>query len=154
MTKVEPSDIYGAAVAIVEESYPERLTARRMAQLIGCSMVELRTAYARCRAGTTLREHLREVRLCRAAELLVRWPEVHTGEIGRTVGYRSPNHFTTEFRERFAMAPAAYRYIALHPEFGLAVAAGANGDGAESGRSLMLDPKVAAAEPGPDDRAG
>jgi AraC-like DNA-binding protein len=115
MSDFEPGEIYRDAVAIVEEHYPQRLAAPDVAEMIGCTPVQLRHAYRSCRPGTTLRDHLREVRLNRAVELLQLWPDVSIREIGETVGYPSYNHFTSEFLRELGMTPSAYRFRALNP---------------------------------------
>jgi AraC-like DNA-binding protein len=118
MTDHEFEQIYRAAARIVEEEYPQRLTQSDVARMIGCSPIVVRRAFARFGGGRALRDHLRDVRLRRAAELLVRWPEVRVHEIAHTVGYPNATYFAREFRDVFGRLPAAYRFITLNPEYG------------------------------------
>jgi AraC family transcriptional regulator, regulatory protein of adaptative response / methylphosphotriester-DNA alkyltransferase methyltransferase len=53
------------------------------------------------------REHLRQVRMSRAAELLAEGLRVH--EVGRAVGYRQPAQFAKAFRREFGVAPYRVR---------------------------------------------
>jgi transcriptional regulator GlxA family with amidase domain len=112
----EHERIYAAAIAIVADSYPLRLTTGEVARQVGCTPRSVQQAFVAAGDGLTLREHLRKVRLNRAAELLVIWPTVVVDQIARSVGYPSRNHFASEFRREFGSTPVAFRCFALNPE--------------------------------------
>ncbi len=62
----------------------------------------------RLQVGVDLSHFLRNARLERAAELLLR-TELSIKEITATVGYHHPSSFDRGFRKKFGMSPANYR---------------------------------------------
>ena len=78
----------------------------RLADELGMSR---RQAYRRMKAvtGETPAELLRRLRLERAWQLL----EAHPGtiaEVAYAVGFKSPAHFSTAFREHFGVSPSEH----------------------------------------------
>lgn len=59
--------------------------------------------------GTTIHAYLASYRLEVAAQLLVEPGEVAIKEVAHSCGYPDVRHFTTAFRRRFGLAPAAFR---------------------------------------------
>jgi AraC family L-rhamnose operon transcriptional activator RhaR len=59
--------------------------------------------------GTTIHAYLASYRLEVAAQLLVEPGEAAIKEVAHSCGYPDVRHFTTAFRRRFGLAPAAFR---------------------------------------------
>lgn len=59
--------------------------------------------------GTAPMSFVHDVRLRRAAEVLQRDPHASIAEVGKQVGFSSRSHFSQAFKERFGVAPAAFR---------------------------------------------
>jgi AraC-like DNA-binding protein len=57
--------------------------------------------------GRSIFQHLRELRLERAAALLCEG-KMQITQIALEVGYASPSHFTSAFRETFGCCPGLY----------------------------------------------
>jgi transcriptional regulator GlxA family with amidase domain len=58
--------------------------------------------------------YIRHLRLCHAANDLIRFPNVRVMEIGFGVGFKSASDFTRAFRRAYGMAPQAYRTSRAH----------------------------------------
>lgn len=65
------------------------------------------------KTGQSLSEYLKEIRLERAAELLLT-TDANISEIIRYIGYSDSKFFYKEFKNKFNMTPAAYRRSNLH----------------------------------------
>lgn len=101
------SSLYADATAIVEREYADELSLDGIARRVASSRRQLQRAYSEI-GGTTFREHLTQVRMDRAAELLG-----HRGmtvrEVAQRVGYRQPAQFAKAFRRHLGVAPSDYR---------------------------------------------
>jgi AraC family L-rhamnose operon transcriptional activator RhaR len=62
----------------------------------------------RLATGTTIRSYLQKLRLDIAAQRLVE-SQLSVKEIAHATGYPDVRHFTTVFKERWAMTPALFR---------------------------------------------
>ena len=105
------SSLYADATAIVEQEYAADLSLDEIARRIASSRRQLQRAYSEI-GNTTFRDHLTEVRMRRAAELLAR-NSVTVREVARRVGYRQPAQFAKAFRRTLGVAPSDYR-MQLH----------------------------------------
>jgi AraC-like DNA-binding protein len=79
-----------------------------VAALLGISESALRALHRKA-LGTTAGEHLRELRLLRAEELLVS-TDKPLGAIAAAVGYRHASTLTAAFRQRRGKTPGEYRH--------------------------------------------
>ena len=86
-------------------SNPE-LTGEIIAEKVGLSRVHL---YRKLKELTnqTARNYIRNIRLAKAAELLTP-RKMSIAEVAYEVGFSSPNHFATAFKEMYGMTPTAY----------------------------------------------
>ena len=82
------------------------LTSEFLAQEVGLSRVHL---YRKLKELTnqSASNYIRNIRLTKAAELL-RMHKATISEISYRVGFRTPNHFATAFKELYGMTPTEY----------------------------------------------
>ena len=101
------TSLFHDAVAIVEQEYASDLSLDDIARRVASSRRQLQRAYAEI-GGTTFRDHLTQVRMDRAAELL----SAHgltVREVAHRVGYRQPAQFAKAFRRHLGVAPSGFR---------------------------------------------
>ncbi len=101
------TSLFHDAVAIVEQDYASDISLDDIARRVASSRRQLQRAYAEI-GGTTFREHLTEVRMERAAELLER-RGLTVREVAHRIGYRQPAQFAKAFRRHRGLAPSAFR---------------------------------------------
>jgi AraC family transcriptional regulator, regulatory protein of adaptative response / methylphosphotriester-DNA alkyltransferase methyltransferase len=99
--------LFEEAVAIVEREYADDLALDDIARRVATSRRQLQRAYAEV-GDTTFREHLTQVRMERAGELLRRGG-MTIREVAHRVGYRQPAQFAKAFRRHHGAAPSDYR---------------------------------------------
>ena len=92
---------------MVESDYGSDLSLDVIARRVASSRRQLQRVYAEI-GNTTFREHLTEVRMQRAAELLA-GGGLTVREVANRVGYRQPAQFAQAFRRSQGMAPSGYR---------------------------------------------
>jgi len=103
-----------AAVAMIHELYANPdLRQAAVAESLGLQAPALCAAF-RAQTDLTFMEYLREVRLDRAAELLVRSLR-SVKEVWVAVGYNDASNFNHDFKRRFGVPPSEYRAHAIHP---------------------------------------
>jgi len=97
----------GSALAMIHERFAHPLSVGEMART--ANMAES-TFYAAFRdiTGTTPIQHLKDVRLNRARQLL-EFEGASVSEAARRTGYRSRSQFSRDFSSRFEVAPSAVR---------------------------------------------
>ena len=101
------TELFRDAVAIVESEYASDLSLDDIARRIASSRRQLQRAFAEI-GDTTFRDHLTQVRMRRAAQLLA----VHgltVREVAGRVGYRQPAQFAKAFRRHAGVSPSDYR---------------------------------------------
>ena len=103
----ERTSLYEDARAVVESDYGSDLSLDIIARRVASSRRQLQRVYAEI-GNTTFREHLTEVRMRRAAELLA-GGGLTVREVANRVGYRQPAQFAKAFRRSQGMAPSGYR---------------------------------------------
>jgi AraC family transcriptional regulator of adaptative response / methylphosphotriester-DNA alkyltransferase methyltransferase len=108
--------LYEESVRIVEEEYASDLALDDIAHRVASSRRQLQRAYAEI-GGTTFRDHLTQVRMQRAAELL-RTERLSVREVAARVGYRQPAQFAKAFRRHIGLAPSEYRMNGRGPTRG------------------------------------
>lgn len=101
------TSLFRDAVTIVETEYSCDLSLDEIARRVASSRRQLQRSYAEI-GKTTFREHLTEVRMERAAELLAT-RGLTVREIADRVGYRQPAQFAKAFRRHHGLAPSAFR---------------------------------------------
>lgn len=67
--------------------------------------------YFRKRLNVSPIEHLNILRLEKAAQLLIRYPECTVAEIAMEVGFRDYRYFSRIFRKRYGITPSAYKKL-------------------------------------------
>jgi AraC family transcriptional regulator, regulatory protein of adaptative response / methylphosphotriester-DNA alkyltransferase methyltransferase len=101
------SSLLEEANAIVERDYASELSLDDIAHRVASSRRQLQRAYAEI-GNTTFRDHLTQVRMERAAELLAtRMFTVR--EVAHRVGYRQPAQFAKAFRRHRGVSPSDFR---------------------------------------------
>jgi AraC family transcriptional regulator, regulatory protein of adaptative response / methylphosphotriester-DNA alkyltransferase methyltransferase len=101
------SSLLEEANAIVERDYASDLSLDDIAHRVASSRRQLQRAYAEI-GKTTFRDHLTQVRMERAAELLAtRMFTVR--EVAHRVGYRQPAQFAKAFRRHRGLSPSDFR---------------------------------------------
>lgn len=93
-------------IAILKENLAEPPSLEEIGRRVGCSHFHLSRIFSE-QMGRGIFQHLRELRLERAAALLCEG-EMQITQIALEVGYASPSHFTTAFRETFGCCPGLY----------------------------------------------
>jgi AraC family transcriptional regulator, regulatory protein of adaptative response / methylphosphotriester-DNA alkyltransferase methyltransferase len=99
--------LYEEATRIVADEYAADLELDEIARRVASSRRQIQRVFAEI-GHTTFREHLAQVRMDRAAELLAS-DGVTVREVAARVGYRQPAQFAKAFRRHVGQAPAAYR---------------------------------------------
>lgn len=99
-------ELFEEAVAIIALEYPGDLTLGEVAERLFTSPRQLQRSFADAGAAG-FREHLRQVRMRHAAELLAEGLRVH--EASHAVGYRQPAQFAKAFRHEFGVSPSEVR---------------------------------------------
>ncbi len=92
---------------MVESDYGSDLSLDVIARRVASSRRQLQRVYAEI-GRTTFREHLTDVRMRRAAELLA-GGGLTVREVANRVGYRQPAQFAKAFRRSQGVAPSGYR---------------------------------------------
>ena len=99
--------LYDDSVAIVEAEYGDDLSLDEIARRVASSRRQLQRAYAEI-GRTTFREHLTQVRMERAADMLAA-RRLTVREVAHRVGYRQPAQFAKAFRRAFGASPSDFR---------------------------------------------
>lgn len=103
----ERTSLYEDARSVVESDYGSDLSLDVIARRVASSRRQLQRVYSEI-GNTTFREHLTEVRMHRAAELLA-GGGLTVREVANRVGYRQPAQFAKAFRRSQGVAPSGYR---------------------------------------------
>jgi AraC-like DNA-binding protein len=134
------TSLFHEANDIVEREYASDLSLDDIARRVASSRRQLQRAYAEI-GNSTFRDHLTEVRMRKAAEMLA-MRTLTVREVAHRVGYRQPAQFAKAFRRYQGVAPSDFRASrsgVASARFGRQEAA-YDGDG----RGSMLDPRFAA----------
>jgi AraC family transcriptional regulator of adaptative response / methylphosphotriester-DNA alkyltransferase methyltransferase len=105
------TSLYQEATDIVEAEYGSDLSLDDIARRVASSRRQLQRAYAEI-GRTTFREHLTQVRMRRAANLLEA-RRMTIREVALRVGYRQPAQFAKAFRRIMGASPSDWRH--QHP---------------------------------------
>jgi AraC family transcriptional regulator of adaptative response / methylphosphotriester-DNA alkyltransferase methyltransferase len=101
------TNLFQDAVAIVEAEFASDLSLDDIARRVASSRRQLQRAYAEI-GETTFRDHLTQVRMQRAADLLD-GRGLTVREVAFRVGYRQPAQFAKAFRRHQGTSPSDYR---------------------------------------------
>ena len=101
------TSLFHEANAIVEREYASELSLDDIARRVASSRRQLQRAYAEI-GNSTFREHLTEVRMRKAAEMLST-RRLTVREVAHRVGYRQPAQFAKAFRRYQGVAPSDFR---------------------------------------------
>jgi len=93
-------------IFLLKQNLAEPLTLEELGKKIGCSHFYLSRIFS-TQTGHTITQHLRQLRMERAAELL-KSGEYNVTEAATEVGYNSLSHFSAAFTETFGICPGLY----------------------------------------------
>ena len=99
--------LFEDAIAIVEEEFSSELSLDDIARRVASSRRQLQRAYSEI-GQTTFRDHLTQVRMEKAAELLS-GRGLTVREVAYRVGYRQPAQFAKAFRRHHGVSPSDFR---------------------------------------------
>ena len=93
-------------IALLHENLAESLSLEDIGRRVGCSHFHLSRVFSQ-ETGQSIFQHLRQLRLERAADLL-RAGRLSVTQVALEVGFSSPSHFSMAFREAFGCCPGLY----------------------------------------------
>jgi AraC-like DNA-binding protein len=93
-------------IAVLKENLAEPPSLEEIGRRVGCSQFYLSRIFSQ-EMGRSIFQHLRALRMERAAELL-RERKMNVTQVALEVGYSSPSHFSTAFHETFGCCPGLY----------------------------------------------
>ena len=96
-------------IMILRERLAEPPSLEELGRLVGCSPFYLSRTFS-AQMGVTIQQHLRQLRLERAAELL-RSGRYNVTEAAMEVGYSSLSHCSQAFHEAFGCCPGLYPFV-------------------------------------------
>jgi len=91
---------------LLQRNLAEPPTLEELGKKIGCSHFYLSRIFS-AQTGKTITQHLRQLRMEKAAELL-KSREYNVTEVAMEVGYNSLSHFSAAFQETFGCCPGLY----------------------------------------------
>lgn len=98
---------------LLKQNLAEPPTLEELGKKIGCSHFYLSRIFS-AQTGHTITQHLRQLRMERAAELL-KSGEYNVTEAALEVGYNSLSHFSAAFHETFGCCPGLYPLVKPTP---------------------------------------
>lgn len=93
-------------VLLLKQNLAAPLALEELGKKIGCSHYYLSRIFS-AQTGHTITQHLRQLRMERAADLL-KTGEYNVTEVSHEVGYSSLSHFSAAFHEHFGCCPGLY----------------------------------------------
>ena len=93
-------------ISLLKQNLASPPPLEELGRKIGCSHFYLSRIFS-TQTGHTITQHLRQLRMERAAELL-REKELNVTEVALEVGYNSLSHFSQAFHETFGCCPGLY----------------------------------------------
>ncbi len=96
----------GQVMLLLSQNLAEPLSLEELGKKIGCSHFYLSRIFS-AQTGHTISQHLRQLRMERAAELL-KSGRHNVTEAALEVGYNSLSHFSAAFHETFGCCPGLY----------------------------------------------
>lgn len=120
-------------VAVLREDLAETPSLEEIGRRVGCSHFHLSRIFSQ-ETGKSIFQHLRQLRLERAAELL-REGRLNVTQVSMEVGYASPSHFSTAFHETYGCCPGLYP-LATSTQRARSGSSGMDGNGAPPATDL------------------
>lgn len=102
-------------IEVLQENLAEPPSLEEIGRRVGCSHFYLSRIFSQ-EMGRSIFQHLRTMRLERAAELL-RERKMNVTQVALEVGYSSPSHFSTAFHAAFSCCPGLYPLRTLTANF-------------------------------------
>jgi AraC-like DNA-binding protein len=96
-------------IALLGENLAETPSLEEIGRRVGCSHFHLSRVFSQ-EAGRSIFQHLRHLRMERAAELL-REGRLNVTQVSLEVGYASPSHFSMAFHEAYGCCPGLYPLV-------------------------------------------
>lgn len=93
-------------VAMLREDLAKTPTLEEIGRRVGCSHFHLSRVFSQ-ETGQSIFQHLRQLRMDRAAELL-KEGRMNVTQVSLEVGYASPSHFSMAFHETYGCCPGLY----------------------------------------------
>jgi len=93
-------------IAMLRENVSDTPTLESIGKRVGCSHFHLSRIFSQ-ETGQSIFQHLRRLRMERAAELL-REGRLNVTQVSLEVGYSSPSHFSMAFHETYGCCPGLY----------------------------------------------
>lgn len=93
-------------IAVLRENLAETPALEAIGKRVGCSHFHLSRIFSQ-ETGQSIFQHLRRLRMERAAELL-REGRMNVTQVSLEVGYASPSHFSMAFHETYGCCPGLY----------------------------------------------
>lgn len=93
-------------ISLLRENVSETPTLEAIGKSVGCSHFHLSRIFSQ-ETGQSIFQHLRRLRMERAAELL-REGRLNVTQVSLEVGYASPSHFSMAFHETYGCCPGLY----------------------------------------------
>lgn len=93
-------------IALLKENVSEAPTLETIGKRVGCSHFHLSRIFSQ-ETGQSIFQHLRQLRMERAADLL-REGRLNVTQVSLEVGYSSPSHFSMAFHETYGCCPGLY----------------------------------------------
>jgi AraC family transcriptional regulator of adaptative response / methylphosphotriester-DNA alkyltransferase methyltransferase len=106
------TSLFHEANEIVEREFASDLSLDDIARRVASSRRQLQRAYAEI-GDSTFRDHLTQVRMRKAAEMLAS-RTLTVREVAHRVGYRQPAQFAKAFRRHEGVAPSDFRAARNH----------------------------------------
>jgi AraC-like DNA-binding protein len=108
------TSLFHEANDIVEREFASDLSLDDIARRVASSRRQLQRAYAEI-GNSTFRDHLTDVRMRKAAEMLAS-RSLTVREVAHRVGYRQPAQFAKAFRRYQGVAPSDFRAAGRAPQ--------------------------------------
>ena len=94
---------------IIIDNLSEPLSIDELSKRVGLNTFKLKTGF-KCVYGKTIFQFLKDVRLEKARELLLKNKEINIIDIVNEVGYSNAGHFAKAFREKYGLNPRDFRF--------------------------------------------
>jgi transcriptional regulator GlxA family with amidase domain len=96
-----------ATIELLDGQWERRVSVSELARRVGLGASRLEHLF-KAHARITIRDFVREQRLVKAAEMLLRTEE-RISVIGERVGFRDAANFNHAFKKRFGVGPRVFR---------------------------------------------
>ncbi len=105
---VDANDLITELILYMEHHYDRDISLDELAQLVGLSREYMCSLFKKTMKQTIM-HYLLTIRISRAREFLIRFPEKKILEIAKMCGFESPSYFGKKFKLETGMTPDAFR---------------------------------------------